>query len=132
MLLKIKGHFIFIISIKHDIQLYMGLRVALVVKNPPASVGNERDLGSIPGSRRSLGGGHSNLLQYSFFFFFFLNIYLFGRTACGILVPWPGIKPISSALEAWSFNHWTTREVPTPVFLPRESHGQRSLVGYSL
>ena len=43
----------------------MSLRVALVVKNPPASVGNERDLGSIPGSRRSLGGGHSNLLQYS-------------------------------------------------------------------
>ena len=43
----------------------MGLRVALVVKNPPSIVGNARDLGSIPGSRRSLGGGHSNLLQYS-------------------------------------------------------------------
>ena len=27
-------------------------------------------------------------------------------------IPWSGIKPESSALEAWSFNHWTTREVP--------------------
>ena len=34
--------------------------------------------------------------------------------ACGILVPRPGIKPVSPALEAWSFNHWTTREVPRP------------------
>ena len=26
---------------------------------------------------------------------------------------------------------WRRRWQPTPVFLPRESHGQRSLVGYS-
>ena len=26
---------------------------------------------------------------------------------------------------------WTRRWQPTPVFLPRKSHGQRSLVGYS-
>ena len=32
--------------------------------------------------------------------------------ACGILVPWPGIKPAPLALEAQSLNHWTTREVP--------------------
>ena len=30
----------------------------------------------------------------------------------GILVPWPGIEPGLPALEAWSLNHWTTREVP--------------------
>ena len=36
--------------------------MVLVVKNPPANAG---DLGSIPGSRRSSGGGHSNPLQYS-------------------------------------------------------------------
>ena len=48
-----------------------------VVKNLPAKAGN---LGLIPGSGRSPGGG------------------------------------------AWQ---------PTPVFLPGESHGQRSLVGYS-
>ena len=35
-----------------------------VVKNPPASVGDARDTGSIPGSRKSPGGGNDN--QYSF------------------------------------------------------------------
>ena len=33
-----------------------------VVKNPPASAG---DVGSIPGSGRSPGGGNGNPLQYS-------------------------------------------------------------------
>ena len=37
-------------------------QVVLVVKNPPANAG---DAGVIPGSGRSPGGGHSNLLQYS-------------------------------------------------------------------
>ena len=36
-----------------------------MVKNPPANVGDVRDLGSIPGSGRSPGGGHGNPLQYS-------------------------------------------------------------------
>ena len=53
----------------------------LVVKNPPASAGNIRDLGSVAGLRRPPGGGHG--------------------------------------------------DPPTPGFLPGESHGQRSLVGYS-
>ena len=34
-----------------------------MVKNPPASVGNVRDSGSIPGLGRSPGGGHGNPLQ---------------------------------------------------------------------
>ena len=50
--------------------------MALVVKNLPASAGDTRDLGLIPGSGRSAGGGHDN---------------------------------------------------PLPVFLPGESHGQRTL-----
>jgi len=37
----------------------------LVVKNPPANAGDMRDVGSIPRSGRSLGGGHDNPLQYS-------------------------------------------------------------------
>ena len=37
----------------------------LVVKNLPANAGDTRDLSSIPGSGRSPGGGHDNLLQYS-------------------------------------------------------------------
>ena len=28
--------------------------------------------------------------------------------------------------------HWRRKWKPTPVFLPEEFHGQRSLVGYSL
>ena len=38
---------------------------ALVVKNLPANAGDVRDVGSIPQSRRSSGGGHGHPLQYS-------------------------------------------------------------------
>ena len=40
-------------------------QMALVVKNPPVNVGDIRDVGLIPGLRRSPGGGHGNPLQYS-------------------------------------------------------------------
>ena len=40
-------------------------QVVLVVKNPPANIGDIRDAGSFPGSGRSPGGEHGNLLQYS-------------------------------------------------------------------
>ena len=46
-------------------------------------------------------------------FFFWLP-----HIACGTLVPWPGIEPISPALEvleAWSPIHWTTIEVPEDI-----------------
>ena len=36
-----------------------------MVKNPPAYVGDARDMGLIPGSGRSPGGGNGNLLLYS-------------------------------------------------------------------
>ena len=36
-----------------------------MVKNPPASAGDTRDLSSIPGSRRSPGERNGNPLQYS-------------------------------------------------------------------
>ena len=39
--------------------------MTLVVKNPPASAGDIKDVGLIPGSGRSPGGGHGNSLQYS-------------------------------------------------------------------
>ena len=38
---------------------------ALVVKNPPATAGDRRDTGSIPGLGRSSEGGNGNPLQYS-------------------------------------------------------------------
>ena len=40
-------------------------QVAQLVKNPPASVGDARGVGSILGSGRSPGGGNGNPLQYS-------------------------------------------------------------------
>ena len=43
----------------------MASQVALVVKSPPANAGDTRDLGLIPGSGRSPGGGHGKPLQYS-------------------------------------------------------------------
>ena len=36
-----------------------------VIKNMPANTGDIRDVGLIPGSGRSPGGGHGNPLQYS-------------------------------------------------------------------
>ena len=41
-------------------------QVAIVVKNTPASVGDVRDKGLIPGSGRSPGERNVNLLPYSF------------------------------------------------------------------
>ena len=39
--------------------------MVLVIKNQPANALDVRDMGSIPGSGRSPGGGHGNPLQYS-------------------------------------------------------------------
>ena len=36
-----------------------------MVKNPPTNAGDVSDAGLNPGSGGSLGGGYSNLLQYS-------------------------------------------------------------------
>ena len=36
-----------------------------VIKNSPADAGASEDMGSIPGLRRSPGGGNGNPLQYS-------------------------------------------------------------------
>ena len=40
-------------------------QVVTVVKNSPANAGDTRDVGSIPGLRRSPGIGNGNPLQYS-------------------------------------------------------------------
>jgi len=48
----------------HYVYTLMGFLGGAVVKNSPASAGDARDLGSIPGSGRSPGGGNGNPLQY--------------------------------------------------------------------
>ena len=44
---------------------YMSVRVVPMVKKLPANAGDIRDGGWLPGSGRSPGGGHGNLLQFS-------------------------------------------------------------------
>ena len=45
--------------------------------------------------------------------FLFIYLAMIGLS-CSMwdLVLWPGIKPEPPALGAWSFSHWTTRDVP--------------------
>ena len=54
-------------------------------------------------------------------------IYLFCTCmACGHLGSQPGIEPTPPALEAWSLNHWTAKEVSHPLLLRSQnkcSHG---------
>ena len=55
-----------------------------MVKNPPADAGDVRDVSSIPGSGSSLGGGHSNPLQY------FLSEESHGQRGLEGYSPWGG------------------------------------------
>ena len=87
---------------------------------------------SIPGRRKStckcpelgmsLGGwrwgkeareaGSQREWKVRFFFFFFFLTFRPCCMAYGILVSWPGIKPLPPAVEARNLNHWTAREFP--------------------
>ena len=53
-------------------------------------------------------------------FFLFLAMLC---SMCGILVPRPGIKPAPLALEAWSLNPWTVREVRLGTLEALSTHG---------
>ena len=50
---------------EESIGRYGPSQVAPVVKKSSAIAGDVRDMGSIPGSERSPGGGHGNPFQYS-------------------------------------------------------------------
>ena len=43
---------------------FLIIKTPFVVKNPTARAGDESDMGSVPGSRRSPGVGNVNPLQY--------------------------------------------------------------------
>ena len=89
----------------------------LNVHFPNSSVGKEStcntgDPGLIPGSGRSAGEGIDYPLQSSW---------------ASLVKNLPGMQ------ETWVGKiPWRRELLPTPVFLPGESHGQRSLAGYSL
>ena len=46
-------------------ETYRYSQVAPAVKNPAANVGDVRNMGPVPGSGRSPGGGHGTPLKYS-------------------------------------------------------------------
>ena len=52
------------------------------------------------------------LVSISFSFVSLFNFLSAHHVACRILVPRPGIEPVSLAVEARSLNPWTAREVP--------------------
>ena len=69
-----------------------------------------------PGRQWSIG---SQRVRHNWSDFKSMHIYLFiflknlaTPHSMGTLVPWPGIESITSAVEAQSPNHWTTREFP--------------------
>ena len=57
----------------------------------------------------------------SFFFFFFFFCHS-PQWLVGILVPWPGIEPATSAVRAQSPNHWTSREFPSLSILKQRKN----------
>ena len=133
-----------------------GLPSSLVVKNPPANSGDARDRSSIPGSEDSLEEGmaapssmlgqripgteepgrlesiglHRVRHDWS-------NTYAYARTTWEGLPRWLGGEESTCQCRRCRFNPWVGKVswrrkwLPTPVFLPGKSHGQRSLAGNS-
>ena len=51
--------------------------------------------------------------------------------AHGILVPGSSMEPVPPAVEAWSFNHWTAREVPSCHCFKIRFHTWNQSFGFS-
>jgi len=81
-----------------------------VVNNPPANAG---DMGLIPGSGRFLREGNGNPHQYS---------------CLGNPMDRGAWWATGVTKNQRQLMHWRRKWQPTPVFLPGESQGQRSLV----
>ena len=97
---------------------------------PHSSVGKESfcnagDSGSIPGSETSTGEGNGNPLQYSCL----ENPVDRGVWWATVLGVARVRHDLATSLTSY-FNHWRRKWLPTPVFLPGESHGQRNLEGH--
>ena len=123
--------------------LFRASQMALVVKNSPA---NARDVGSIPGSGRSPVESESEVAQSCPTLCDPMDCSLPGSSVHGIfqasVLEWIAISFSrgSSQPRDWTqvsrtvdrcFTIWATRAwQSTPVFLPGEFHGQRSLLGY--
>ena len=97
------------LQIQHKIRVLLSPQTQEVVW-PPLSTSymNSTILGEDPERRmvrdRAL---HPNENSFGFF----------GRMAGGNLVPQPGIRPMTPAVEIRSINHWTVSEIPENCFL---------------
>ena len=64
-----------------------------------------------------------------FVWFFFCFCFLLHCTACGILVPQPGMEPTPPALEGQSLNYWTTGEV-IPAKIKKIATESKSVIAW--
>ena len=53
--------------------------------------------------------------------------WIFDCKADAILASWPGLEPASAAMEAWSLNHWTGKEVLNTTVDAAQSHGKKAM-----
>ena len=107
------------------IYLHRGFPGGTVVKNSPA---NARNVHLIPTSGRSPGevnGNHSSILTWKILWTEEPGK-LQSMGSLGVGHDW------ATSLSLFIFMHWRRKWQPTPVFLPGESQGQRSLVGCRL
>ena len=110
----------------------MGFPCGSAGKESACSVG---DLGSITGLERSPGEGKGHSLQYSGLQNS-LDYTVHGVALVGIFSPlhgfWLSVNFFCiCVVPLGQEDPWRRAWQPTPVFLPGESHGQRSLGGYS-
>ena len=137
-----------------SLELGKGFPSDSVGKESVVSAGDTGDTGSIPGSERSSGGGHGSPLQY----FCLENPMDRGAWQDTVRRPaksqtrlsqWACFHTQASLVARWKRTRLPTQEVQapflgredalaegtavhsTPASLPGESHGQRSLAGYS-
>ena len=146
----------FLLYLHHYICFFWTSQVVWVVKNTPANAEDIRDVGLIPGSGRSPGGEHGNPLQYSCLEnpmdrgarlgtvqrvsksqtwlsdFTFSVSYWVSQVAQWVKICLQCRWRRRRRFDPWVRKiPWRRAWEPTPVLLPGESHGQRSLVGYS-
>ena len=133
------GHGVFhLISINFSVKVYNRVRLgACGGSDGKESACNAGDLGSIPGSGKSLGEGNGNPLQYSC-----LGNPMGGgtwqATVHGVTKGRTRLSDFTSLYSRRCCFHppvgkvlWSRKWQPIPVLLPGKFHGQRSLVGYS-
>ena len=131
-----------------DMNILWAPQVALAVKNPPANTG---DAGLILWFGKIPWGGNGNPLQYScleksvdsgadgLWSIGSRSIRHLASLIAQLVKNLPAKKKKRICLQCWrpEFNFWVgkipwrRKWQPTPVLLPGEVHGQRSLVGYS-